>query len=55
MPALIPTEHYCEITWLGHMTARKEPAIDGVAVAALELGFDGLDGEIGRASCRERV
>ena len=44
MPALIPTEHYGEITWLGHMTTRKEPAIDGVAVAALELGFDGLDG-----------
>ena len=43
-PALILTEHYREITWLGHMTARKEPGIDGVAVEALELGFDGLDG-----------
>lgn len=44
MPALIPTEHYCTITWLGHMTERREPAIDGVATEALDLGFEGVAG-----------
>ena len=44
MPALIATDHHCTITWLGHMTERKEPAIDGVPAEALELGFDGLNG-----------
>ncbi|MEM6757959.1 MAG: MOSC domain-containing protein [Pseudomonadota bacterium] len=42
MPALKPTDHFATITWLGHMTERREPAIDGVAVAQLELGFDGM-------------
>ncbi len=44
MPALIPTDHYGTITWLGHMTERREPAIDGVAVDRLDLGFDGVAG-----------
>ncbi|WP_415921234.1 MOSC domain-containing protein [Tateyamaria sp. SN6-1] len=44
MPALIPTDHYGTITWLGHMTERREPAIDGVAVPTLDLGFDGIAG-----------
>lgn len=44
MPALVPTDHFAEITWLGHMTDRKEPAIDGVQVDELSLSFDGLDG-----------
>lgn len=44
MPALKPTEYYGTITWLGHMTERKEAAIDGVAVEALSLGFAGIEG-----------
>ena len=44
MPALKPTEFYGTITWLGHMTERKEAAIDGVAVEALSLGFAGIEG-----------
>ncbi len=44
MPALKSTDHIATITWLGHMTERKEPAIDGVAVEALELGFEGVRG-----------
>lgn len=44
MPALIPTDYTAEITWLGHMTERKEPAIDGVQVSELNLTFDGIEG-----------
>ncbi|MEL6888114.1 MAG: MOSC domain-containing protein [Pseudomonadota bacterium] len=44
MPALKPTDHHGTITWLGHMTERREPAIDGVAVPHLTLGFDGIEG-----------
>ena len=44
MPALKPTDHYGTITWLGHMTERKEAAIDGVAVSCLDLGFEGIAG-----------
>lgn len=55
MPALVPTDHYGDIVWLGHMTERKEPAIDGVQVDALDLSFDGIAdvpyGGRTRASC----
>ena len=44
MPALKPTDHIGTITWLGHMTERREPAIDGVAVDQLDLSFDGIAG-----------
>lgn len=44
MPALKPTDHHATITWLGRMTDRTEPAVGGVALDRLELGFDGLDG-----------
>lgn len=44
MPALKPTDHYATITWLGHMTERREAAIDGTVVAQLVLGFDGITG-----------
>lgn len=44
MPALIPTEFYAKITWLGHMTERLEKAIDGVQSQELSLGFDGIQG-----------
>lgn len=44
MPALISTDKFATIRWLGHMTDRKEPAIDGVATDYLELGFDGVAG-----------
>ena len=44
MPALAPTDHFATITWLGHMTERKEPAIDGVPVGDLSLSFDGVEG-----------
>ncbi|MEM8578021.1 MAG: MOSC domain-containing protein [Pseudomonadota bacterium] len=44
MPALAPTDHVATITWLGHMTERKEPAIDGVAVDHLDLDWDGITG-----------
>ena len=44
MPALIPTDFDAEITWLGHMSERKEKAIDGVQVEELELSFDGIAG-----------
>ena len=44
MPALIPTDHTATVTWLGHMTARKEAAIDGVRVDSLDLGWGGIEG-----------
>ncbi|MEO1777404.1 MAG: MOSC domain-containing protein [Pseudomonadota bacterium] len=44
MLALKPTHYYGTITWLGHMTERKEPAIDGVQVSQLDLSFDGITG-----------
>lgn len=44
MPALKPTDHHATITWLGHMTERTEPAVGGVAVDALDLGFEGMTG-----------
>lgn len=44
MPALVPTDHFATIRWLGHLSERTEPAVGGVAVAGLELGFDGIAG-----------
>jgi len=44
MPALISTDHIAKITWLGHMTERKEPAIDGVPTDHLDLSFAGIAG-----------
>ncbi|MDR9427404.1 MAG: sulfurase [Salibaculum sp.] len=42
MPALTPTDHHATITWLGRMAERREPAVDGIALDRLELGFEGL-------------
>ncbi len=59
MPALISTDKYATIRWLGHMTERKEPAIDGVATNHLDLGFDGVAGfpyeGLTRSSCSRVV
>ncbi len=44
MPALVPTDHIGEITWVGHMTERKEKAIDGLQVSELDLSFEGIEG-----------
>lgn len=44
MPALIATDHFATVTWVGHMTERTEPAVSGVATEALDLTFEGLAG-----------
>ena len=44
MPALVPTDHVATVTWLGHMTARNEPAVAGVAVDRFDLTFEGIPG-----------
>lgn len=46
MPALIPSNYTATVVWLGHMTDRKEPAIDGVATDRLDLTFAGLEGAL---------
>ncbi|WP_084862572.1 MOSC domain-containing protein [Salibaculum halophilum] len=42
MPALTPTDHHATITWVGRMTERVEPAVNGEALDRLDLGFGGL-------------
>jgi len=55
MPALIPTEHYGTITWLGRVPRRETDAIEAEAVSEMALGFAGLEGEfhagLTRRSC----
>ncbi len=41
MPALIPTDHFCDITWLGALKPRTTAEVDGFAVDALDLDWDG--------------
>lgn len=55
MPALIPTDHYATITWLGLVPHREASEIETVALEDMALTFAGLAGEIHagetRASC----
>lgn len=54
MPALIPTDHYGTITWLGVVLDRKA-SLRSTPVERMSLGFAGPDGEahggLTRASC----
>ena len=44
MPALIPTDHYAEITWLGCVADQKN-GIRSAALDQVELTWDGVPGE----------
>ena len=46
MPALIPTDHYCEIVWLGRVPDRKTPEIATIALTEMPLTFAGAEGEV---------
>lgn len=54
MPALIPTDYYGEITWLG-VVEDADASLRSTARTALPLTFEGADGEahngLTRASC----
>ncbi len=41
MPALIPTEYFCEITWLGAITHRRAITVETQPRDALDLDWDG--------------
>jgi hypothetical protein len=57
MPALIPTDHYGTITWLGYQPGSVGPdlIISSTALAEMPLTYAGFDGEshagLTRASC----
>lgn len=59
MPSLIPTDIAGTITWLGLLPHRDKPALEGVALKRLELGFEGIPGSVHagltRASCSRVV
>lgn len=44
MPAIIPTDYYGTITWLGRV-ADREAALESVALSEIFAGFDGPAGE----------
>jgi len=44
MPALIPTEFTCTVTWLGR-NADRDAALETTALEEMPLGFGGFDGE----------
>lgn len=46
MPALEPTAHYGTVTWLGRVPHRDRQAVEGEAVAGMDLDFAGLEGEV---------
>ncbi|MDD9922266.1 MAG: MOSC domain-containing protein [Boseongicola sp.] len=54
MPALIPTEHYGAITWIGHV-ADREAALASAPLDAIDITFAGLatesHGGLTRPSC----
>ncbi|UWQ13394.1 MOSC domain-containing protein [Aliiroseovarius sp. M344] len=54
MPALIPTDHYATITWLGK-TADRDATLTSVACDTVELTYEGVVGEarsgLTRSSC----
>ena len=55
MPALVPTDHSCTVTWLGRSTARDAPRVRAEAADHLVLDFAGVEGEahagLTRPSC----
>lgn len=46
MPALIPTEHFATITWLGLVPHRNAAEIECVSLEEMPLTFAGLEGEV---------
>lgn len=46
MPALIPTDHVAEVTWLGRVDTEDRTALLGLAEAGLDLTFAGLSGSV---------
>ena len=59
MPSLLPTDVTGTITWLGLVPHRNQPALEGVALERMELGFEGIPGShhagMNRASCSRVV
>jgi MOSC domain-containing protein YiiM len=45
MPALIPTDHFATITWLGRVPHRDAAPIEAIAVDKMLLTFAGPEGE----------
>lgn len=45
MPALIPTEYYATITWLGRVTQETED-IRSEALQSVDVSFAGIEGEV---------
>lgn len=58
MPALVPTDHYATIRWIGRVPTKGE-ALPSVACDRLDLGWGGPEGErhagLTRASCSRVV
>ena len=47
MPALVPTDHFATIVWLGRVPHRDAPEIDGAEADRLRLTFAGVEtGEV---------
>lgn len=46
MPALVPTDHYATVTWLGRVPHRDAPEIVTEALTEVRLSFAGLAGEV---------
>ncbi len=55
MPALIPTDFYATITWLGRVPNRDTPELVTETLDQMPLGFEGMEGEyhagLTRPSC----
>lgn len=55
MPALIPTDHFGTITWLGAMAHRQRPELESVPLDEMVLDFAGYAGDhhagLTRPSC----
>ena len=55
MPALIPTDYYATITWLGRVPVRETPEIVSETLDTMPLSFEGFEGEhhagLTRPSC----
>lgn len=46
MPALIPTDHYATVTWLGVVTSDDRKALLAEPRDALDLTFEGIPGSV---------
>ena len=46
MPALIPTDHFATVTWLGRVPHRDAASIETIALGEMPLSFAGLAGEV---------